>query len=206
MGYEIEREETYWEKYGPDDTAKPEPTQHALESGRSFLFPGGRPLHDADSGTVRFLDFKIPDHLKNALPGQYTVRADEVYDVPDRYVDHKTGEVKMIEKETADALERRAGEMLERAAEMRAKYERFGKDDFPDRAVIIFDKRFDRYNGRELGFWSKPYFYAAIKADGLWSTTGPRAPKSYTWDELIKWMGDGVEEIFYVNEMTKFVG
>ena len=33
------------------------------------------------------------------------------------------------------------------------------------------------------------YNYAAIRAVGLWNTTGPKAPKAYTWEELMSWMG-----------------
>lgn len=33
------------------------------------------------------------------------------------------------------------------------------------------------------------YTYAAVKAnDGLWYTTGPRAPKGYSWEQLISWI------------------
>lgn len=33
------------------------------------------------------------------------------------------------------------------------------------------------------------YVYAAVRTpDGRWSTTGPRSPKSYTWDDLIAWI------------------
>lgn len=41
----------------------------------------------------------------------------------------------------------------------------------------------------------RTYTYAAVKAgDGLWYTTGPRAPKGFTWDELVDWISrEGVE-------------
>lgn len=188
-----------WELYGPDDTAKPEPTQHALERAReiwpsqSYLFAptasnADRREYNAAAGDVRFLTFEVPERLWNVPPGHYTAEADEV-----------------ISTETAEALERRAEEMLRRASAIREKYARFGEDDFPDGAVIIFDKRFNEYQGRPIP-WSKPYHYAAIKAAGLWSTTGPKSPKSYTWTELVRWMGDGVEEIYYASQMEKFVG
>jgi hypothetical protein len=116
------------------------------------------------------------------------------------------GESTMIDKETADSLERQAARLMERAAEVRARYERFGVDDFEPGAVIVFNKRFNEYGGRSIP-WSKPYFYAATKdPNGLWSTTGPRSPKGYTWDELIRWMGEGVTNISYVSELTEFVG
>jgi len=109
-----------------------------------------------------------------------------------------------IDPNTAEALERRADAMLKRAAEMRAKTERFGIDDFPDGSVIIFDKVFHEYGGRPISP-SKPYHYAAMKFGGVWNTTGPKSPKAYTWEELINWMGEGVQEIYYVNEITRFV-
>jgi len=54
-----------------------------------------------------------------------------------------------------------------------------------DACVIFFEKQFNR-NGQ----W---YTYAAVKANGLWYSTGPRAPKGFTWDQLVEWMygGDG---------------
>jgi hypothetical protein len=113
-------------------------------------------------------------------------------------------EDKVISTETAASLERRAEKMLAEAAKIREKYERFGEDDFPEGAVIVFDKRFNEYAGRSIP-WSKYYHYAAMKGDGRWNTTGPKSPKSYTWDELIRWMGDGVDEIYYVSTMERFV-
>lgn len=110
----------------------------------------------------------------------------------------------LISSETAEALERRAESMLAEAAKIREKYERFGEDDFPDGAIIVFDKSFASYGGRPIPL-SKPYHYAAIKVNGLWSTTGPKSPKSYTWSELVRWMDEGVEEIYYVQEMVRFV-
>jgi len=169
-----------WDLYGPNDTAKPEPTQHALERQR-VIWPSQDYLFAPS--------FKVPDRLKGAPPGHYVVEANEV-----------------ISADTAESLERQAERLLERAREVRRKYDRFGEDDFPDGAIIVFDKVFHEYNGRQLHKPSKPYHYAAIKMNGLWSTTGPRSPKSFTWTELIRWMGDGVQEIYYVSEMEKFVG
>ena len=60
--------------------------------------------------------------------------------------------------------------------------DRFPEDNFDNRTVIKFRKRF-------VGS-GKAYDYAAIKADDLWYTTGPRSPKGYTWDQLTEWMGD----------------
>lgn len=52
----------------------------------------------------------------------------------------------------------------------------------PDGALVIwFEKKFPTG-----GKW---YTYAAVKAsDGLWYSTGPRAPKGYAWEQLVEWM------------------
>jgi hypothetical protein len=39
---------------------------------------------------------------------------------------------------------------------------------------------------------SRVYTYAAVRTkDGLWSTTGPKSPKRYRWNELVQWIYDG---------------
>jgi hypothetical protein len=48
------------------------------------------------------------------------------------------------------------------------------------------------------------YSYAAIKAAGLWYTTGPKSPKGYSWDELLDFIGDN--EIYLVTSATPLVG
>lgn len=105
-----------------------------------------------------------------------------------------------------EALEAQAKRLLKYAEEARAELARWGDDDFPDGAVITFTKRFPG--------GTVDYNYAAIKTIHhnvgedveLWYTTGPKAPKGYTWEELTKWMGNGVEEVFYVTALEKFVG
>lgn len=62
---------------------------------------------------------------------------------------------------------------------------RFGSDDFPEGTVIRFTWR-----GGPIG---KAYSYAAIKADGLWYTTGSKSRESYTWEKLTAWMNNHVE-------------
>lgn len=171
-------EEIDWELLGPNDTAKPEPTQHSLEAWNA----------------KRDLVYRVPERLWNAPPGHYTVGVEEMLGK------------EVITKETAETLERRADALLARAAEIRKEFARFGEDDFEEGAVIVFNKVFHEYRGQKLYKPSKPYFYAAIKdPNGLWSTTGPKAPKSYTWTELTRWMGEGVEEIYYVTTMERFV-
>lgn len=63
------------------------------------------------------------------------------------------------------------------------------KNDEP--LVVYFQKQFTR--------GGTAYDYAAVKAgDGLWYTTGPRAPKGYRWEALIDW-------IFEYDEVEMFV-
>lgn len=59
----------------------------------------------------------------------------------------------------------------------------FGVDSYNEGAVITFTKRFTT-NGIE-------YKYAAIKVHDAWYTTGPKAPKAYSWDELVTWLVAG---------------
>jgi hypothetical protein len=49
------------------------------------------------------------------------------------------------------------------------------------------------------------YSYAALKAKGLWYTTGPKSPKGYTWDELLDFIGDD-NRIYLVTEATPLIG
>lgn len=74
---------------------------------------------------------------------------------------------------------------LERYERLIEEAMRFGEDDYPEGTVIKFRKQF--VEGGEK------YRYAAIKANGLWYTTGPKSPKGYTWDELVAWLSQGVQ-------------
>lgn len=56
----------------------------------------------------------------------------------------------------------------------------YGGEPQEDGTVIAFRARFN-----QGGRW---YDYAAIRANGLWSTTGPRSPKSYSWADLVPWL------------------
>jgi hypothetical protein len=162
------------------------------------------------------MDYYVPRRLWNVPPGTYTVTADELYNPVcnpnDCHCDekniHETGAKDMRDYE---ALERQAARLLEHAEKARAERERFGEDDYPDQAVITFDKTFPG--------GTRVYHYAAMKTIhledqygnnqepyGLWYTTGPKSPKGYTWDELVNWMGPGVQEIYYVTGLEKVVG
>lgn len=61
--------------------------------------------------------------------------------------------------------------------------ERFGPDDYAEGTVIKFEKQFHR--------GERWYSYSAIKAGGVWYTTGPQSPKAYSWDDLTDWLASG---------------
>ena len=56
-------------------------------------------------------------------------------------------------------------------------------DEPPEGAILAFSYQFP--TGGTV------YSYAAIRTNGLWSTTGPRSPKQYTWAELVGWLRQG---------------
>jgi hypothetical protein len=93
---------------------------------------------------------------------------------------------------------------LDRLQAQLAELDRYGDDPFEDGDVLVFHKTFthvDAWDGRTRT--SKPYFYAATRASGLWNTTGPKSPKAYTWYDLRKWIDDGgtVDGIWYVDTL-----
>lgn len=76
---------------------------------------------------------------------------------------------------------------IRRAAELEMKLvaiAKFGKDDWEDETVFRFDKQF-----RGSGV---TYSYAMIKANGLWYSTGPKAPKGFTWSQMVDWWLQGI--------------
>jgi hypothetical protein len=111
----------------------------------------------------------------------------------------------------AEAMERQAAAMLDRAAQIRVleeqKRERWGwLIDAPDETVVFFKKRFNAVG--------QLYTYAMVKVNGTWYTTGPRSPKNYSNDEIIKFLDGGyndtgqlmVEDLWVVNEWVKPAG
>lgn len=100
--------------------------------------------------------------------------------------DYQAARAELKEYNAMDMLERKreqARRTIERAEAELARLESLPREpsveDDPT-PVIYFAKSFGG---------SKYYDYAAIKAgDGLWYTTGPRAPKGYNWPDLVNWM------------------
>lgn len=55
-----------------------------------------------------------------------------------------------------------------------------------DGTIIRFQRRWSNSS-------SMAYSYAAIKHSGSrWSTTGPKSPKDYSWQELLPWIVEGL--------------
>lgn len=89
----------------------------------------------------------------------------------------------------------RERERHERAlARVEARIERihrFGPDDFSDGEVLWFKKRFGG---------TAEYTYAVVKAGGSWYTSGPKGGgQPRTWSELVEFMSDGVDAVYWAN-------
>lgn len=52
-----------------------------------------------------------------------------------------------------------------------------------DGSVIVFQYRFNPSGVK--------YMYAAIRAKGLWYTTGPQSTRGYEWREFVEWLRKG---------------
>lgn len=59
----------------------------------------------------------------------------------------------------------------------------FGQDNYEEGTVIHFEKYFPQQGDK-----AKRYLYAAIKCDGRWFTTGPKATAGFTWTDLVLWL------------------
>jgi hypothetical protein len=90
----------------------------------------------------------------------------------------------------------RADQALEEERTKQAdKLEKYGEDAFAEGTVITFQYQFPNTfqkgpDGERI-YWPMKYLYAAIKADGLWYTTGPKSPKAFTWQSLVDWWENG---------------
>lgn len=62
----------------------------------------------------------------------------------------------------------------------------FGEDSYPTGTIIKFLYRFPDQYRREA------YEYAVLKcSNGLWYTTGPKSPKAFSWEDLVRWWLEG---------------
>jgi hypothetical protein len=97
---------------------------------------------------------------------------------------------------TLEYHERKAEEAAERLAWLESMPQ---DDEFEDGSVITFKKQFhDGVNARL-------YTYAAVKYDGVWSTTGPRSPKGIHWEDLLTFITSGVEEVWFATEWERII-
>jgi hypothetical protein len=104
---------------------------------------------------------------------------------------------------------------LEQLEQELVELSRFPDDNFPEGAVIKFDKVFSSWEEaraypsyeqfRTLYDAHRAYNYAAIKVNGLWYTTGPKSPKGYNWDDLTEWMGNGVRKIVVMQPHSSII-
>ena len=85
---------------------------------------------------------------------------------------------------TSEELERRIEALAAAYASAIAKEQerevRYGPEPSKDGAIIAWRMRFQKGGVK--------YRYAAIRAEGIWYTTGPNSLKGYTWDELVSWI------------------
>lgn len=84
---------------------------------------------------------------------------------------------------------------IQRAMNRLDALDTFPEDDCPEGAIIAFEKVIH----------GKTYHYAALKVNGLWYTTGPRAPKGYTWAEMAEWLlsGTATTELWIVTDLEE---
>lgn len=75
-----------------------------------------------------------------------------------------------------------------------SKYPDF--DPCEDGDIIFFEVRFPQ---------NKMYRYAAIRSNELWYTTGPSAPKAYTWEQLVNWLNDRCDAIYLMQVGKRIV-
>lgn len=91
-------------------------------------------------------------------------------------------------------------------------HRKYGDDGYPDGAVLTFRYRFhkndwssdpctwyrDQATAQRTGkcnntaHLSMEYHYAMIKCKDVWYSTGPKAPKAYTWNEMCEWWERGI--------------
>ncbi|HEU5046101.1 MAG TPA: hypothetical protein VFT75_18420 [Nocardioidaceae bacterium] len=103
-------------------------------------------------------------------------------------------EMKPTRETRKDLLRRQLDRLTETLARLEQLPEEPEGDPTQDILVIYFDKTFGG---------SQAYAYAAVKAgNGLWYTTGLRAPKGYPWDDLVQWINQDEPEPVQLLQVT----
>lgn len=95
----------------------------------------------------------------------------------------------------AEALLKRHGEDLPDGAVIRFTkiFPARTMDAFPPVTIAQFGDDYDMaVQNAATVTHSAIYHYAAIRVNGLWYTTGPKAPKGFPWEELLTWLEDPV--------------
>jgi len=102
------------------------------------------------------------------------------------------------EKEELEiAVTQLTGKLAERTRQLE-HLRRYPDDDpFADGAILRFEKKFPTGDTR--------YSYVAIRISGAWYLTGARSPQgiAWAWDELVEFMGLGVDEVWQVNGIKR---
>jgi len=89
---------------------------------------------------------------------------------------------------------------IRRLEERKRFLQHIPRDDFLDGAVVTFKKRFseDRF--------AKVYLYAAIKADGMWYTSGPKRNGPWSWEDLMRWIRGDLHTLRACTETVALTG
>lgn len=175
---------------------------------------------DVESHDPSILAYRMPARQARRRPGS-TVSFSEIAELvgaaaPDQPVKISWGELgEMVEpsrraskprsERLRDRLKREHTELssalaviaakLARREEQLAKLAKYPEDEpFTDGAILRFEKKFPNSPQR--------YSYIAMRADGAWYVTGGRSPQGITWEQLVDFMGLGVDEVYHVNALT----
>jgi len=98
-------------------------------------------------------------------------------------------------EELETAVTQLAGKLAERTRQL-AHLRRYPEDDpFDDGVILRFEKKFPNSDVR--------YSYVASRISGAWYLTGARSPQNISWDELVEFMGLGVDEVWQVNGIKR---
>jgi hypothetical protein len=159
-----------------------------------FIDPGA-----VNVGFLRFLDThgQPRSEVRPSYKVQGTVTGRFVSDdvPPVQSVVRKKGKPKVSKREE---LEKSIAALRQRLDELHAAHERYAnrppeptlyiqaEDGLSVPPIIFFQKRFSDNDWPN----ARVYDYAFIAANGKWYGTGPKAPKAYTWDELMDWLQD----------------
>jgi hypothetical protein len=98
-------------------------------------------------------------------------------------------------EELVAAISVLSGQLAKRTAQV-AELDRYPTEDpFKDGDSLEFKKW---YPGSD-----QSYTFMALRADGLWYTTGSRGPQGVEWARLTEWMGLGVTDVYKIGASRK---